>query len=361
MMFNPQNRGQSATINFLIATVPFVNARIQGEYRLLQALQGRIPGVTKADAKKMVLWRVSQMAAFTMFYAMAMSGEDDYERADEHVKNRNFLLGGVKVPVAPELLPLKVGVEKAYRLISDQQFESGEKARGAMREAVAGLLLGPTDMTASLLKPFIESATNHSMYTGKPLVGYSQGQKDVNKQFNEGTSEFSKAISNALQEVGGNTVNISPIKLDNFIKGLFGSMGRDALFTVDMIAGDKPERKMNQLPLIGSVFYDMEGGALKSDFYDIKDKVMKAHNTLQDIKKNNPEDVPDYIENNRSLLSVYDKVSKLDKKVNNIRKAKQKVTNQDPSTARPEIDRLDTMAHEMLKQALPTIMERLDQ
>jgi len=361
MMFNPQNRGQSATINFLIATVPFVNARIQGEYRLLQALQGRIPGVTKADAKKMVLWRVSQMAAFTMFYAMAMSGEDDYERADEHVKNHNFLLGGVKVPVAPELLPLKVGVEKAYRLISDQQFESGEKARGAMREAVAGLLLGPTDMTASLLKPFIESATNHSLYTGKPLVGYIQGQKDVNKQFNEGTSEFSKAISNALQEVGGNTANISPIKLDNFIKGLFGSMGRDALYTVDMIAGDKPERKMNQLPLIGSIFYDMEGGALKSDFFDIKDKVMKAHNTLQDIKKNNPEDAPDYIENNRSLLSVYDKVSKLDKKVNNIRKAKQKVTNQDPSTARPEIDRLDTMTHEMLKQALPTIMERLDQ
>ena len=60
-------------------------------------------------------------------------------------------------------------------------------------------------------------------------------------------------------------------------------------------------------------------------------------------------------------MSVYDKVSKLDKKVNNIRKAKQKVTNQDPSTARPEIDRLDTMTHEMLKQALPTIMERLDQ
>ena len=128
-----------------------------------------------------------------------------------------------------------------------------------------------------------------------------------------------------------------------------------------MIAGDKPERKMNQLPLVGSMFYDMEGGALKSDFFDIKDKVMKAHNTLQDIKKNNPEDVPDYIENNRALLSVYDKVSKLDKKVNNIRKAKQKVTNQDPSTARPEIDRLDNMTHEMLKQALPTIMERLDQ
>jgi len=137
-------------------------------------------------------------------------------------------------------------------------------------------------------------------------------------------------------------------------------MARDALYTTDMIVGDKPERKPNQLPLVGGMFYDTEGGALKSDFFDIKDKVMKAHNTLQDLKKNDPKDVPEYIKEHRALLDIYAGVSNLDKKVNNIRKAKQAAVKRNPDTARPEIDRLDTMTHNILKQNLPQIMKRLD-
>jgi len=160
MMINFQNRGHSQVMNTLMATVPFVNSRIQGEYRLLMALTGKIPGVSKQQAKQLIAWRAAKMAAFTLIYAMASGGDDDYETAGEEVKNRNFLLNGIKVPVAPEFLPLKVGIEKAYRLATDQQFETGAKAARAELSALSGLFIGMGDLTPTMIKPLLEYATN---------------------------------------------------------------------------------------------------------------------------------------------------------------------------------------------------------
>lgn len=361
MMINFQNRGHSQAVNTLMAAVPFVNSRIQGEYRLLMALTGRIPGVSKAQAKQLIMWRAAKMAAFTALYAMVSGGDDDYERAGEEVRNRNFLLGGVKFPVAPEFLALKVGVEKAYRLATDQEFETGAKAARAELSALGGLLIGMGDMTPTMIKPMLENATNYSFFSGHSLVGFNQMSKDVNLRFNEGTSEFSKGLSNMMQDVGGNTFNISPIKMDNLIRGWFGTMGKDFLYTVDMMVGDKPAAKWNQLPLAGGMFYDMEGGALKSDFYDLKDESDRAYNTLNDMKKNNPEDAKAYYDEHKPLLAIHSRLDKMGEYLNNSRKEKQYYTKLDPSTARDKISEIDTRVHEMLKQNLPLIQKYLDE
>jgi hypothetical protein len=361
MMINFQNRGHSQAVNTLMAAVPFVNSRIQGEYRLLMALTGRIPGVSKAQAKQLIMWRAAKMAAFTALYAMVSGGDDDYERAGEEVRNRNFLLGGVRFPVAPEFLALKVGVEKAYRLATDQEFETGAKAARAELSALGGLLIGMGDMTPTMIKPMLENATNYSFFSGHSLVGFNQMSKDVNLRFNEGTSEFSKGLSNMMQEVGGNTFNISPVKMDNLIRGWFGTMGKDFLYTVDMMVGDKPAAKWNQLPLAGGMFYDMEGGALKSDFYDLKDESDRAYNTLNDMKKNNPEDAQAYYEAHKPLLAIHSRLDKMGEYINNSRKEKQYFTKLDPSTARDKHSEIDTRVHEMLKQSLPLIQKYLDE
>ena len=361
MMINFQNHGQSSVMSYLMATVPFVNSRIQGEYRLMLALTGRIPGVTKAHAKQLIMWRAAKFAAYVAIYAMASSGNDDYERANEGVKNNNFLVGGVKIPVAPEFIPLKVGIEKAYRLATDQQFETAGKAARAEMGALAGLLIGAGDVTPTMIKPMLENMTNYSFFSGRTLVGYNQLSKDTNLQFNEGTSDFSKGLSNMLQSVGGNTVNISPIKMDNLIRGLFGTMGRDLLFTTDMIAGDKPAQKWNQMPVMGGMFYDMEGGALKSDFYDLKDQADRAGNSLKDIsEKGDPEKTQAYVEKYKSLLAVRSGLDSISNQLNEVRKYKAYITQSDPDHARERISELDTRVHEMLKEKLPLIMRAVN-
>jgi hypothetical protein len=323
------------------------------------ALTGRIPGVSKAQAKQLIMWRAAKMAAFTALYAMVSGGDDDYERAGEEVRNRNFLLGGVKVPVAPEFLALKVGVEKAYRLATDQEFETGAKAARAELSALGGLLIGMGDMTPTMIKPMLENATNYSFFSGHNLVGFNQMSKDVNLRFNEGTSEFSKGLSNIMQDVGGNTFNISPIKMDNLIRGWFGTMGKDFLYTVDMMVGDKPAAKWNQLPLAGGMFYDMEGGALKSDFYDLKDEADRARNTLNDMKKNNPEAVRDYTEAHKPLLAIHGRLTAINNYLDHARKEKAFINKTKPDNAADRINEVNARVNEMLKRSLPPIMNYL--
>ena len=359
MMINFQNRGHSQVMNTLMATVPFINSRIQGEYRLLMALTGKIPGVSKQQAKQLIAWRAAKMAAFTMIYAMASGGDDDYETAGEEVKNHNFLFNGVKIPVAPEFLPLKVGIEKAYRLATDQQFETGAKAARAELSSVAGLFLGMGDLTPTMIKPLLENATNYSFFTGHNLVGFNQMSKDVNLRFNEGTSDFSKGVSNVLQAVGGNALNISPIKLDNLIRGWFGTMGKDFLYTVDMIAGDKPMTSFNQLPLAGSMFYNMEGGALKSDFYDLKDEADRAYNTLNDLKKSDPEQAREYFQDHKPLLAIHSRLNAVGQYLDHARKEKQFITKTDPENASTRVNEVNARVNEVLKNALPPIMNYL--
>jgi hypothetical protein len=359
MMINFQNRGHSQVMNTLMAAVPFVNSRIQGEYRLLMALSGKIPGVTKQQAKQLIAWRIAKMAAFTAIYAMASGGDNDYETAGEDVKNHNFLFNGVKVPVAPEFLPLKVGIEKAYRLATDQQFETGAKAARAELAAVAGLFLGAGDLTPTMIKPLLENTTNYSFFSGHNLVGFNQLGKDTNLQFNEGTSEFSKGLSNMLQSIGGNTLNISPIKMDNLIRGWFGTMGKDFLYTVDMMTGDKPMTSFNQLPLAGGMFYNMQGGALKSDFYDLKDQADKVHNTLNDYKKSDPAKAMEYYRENQPLLAIHSRLESISNYLDHARKEKAYVTKTYPDTAGDRVNEINARVNEMLKNNLPPIMTYL--
>jgi hypothetical protein len=367
MMINFQNRGHSQFINYLIALAPFVNSRIQGNYRLLMALQGKIPGVTKAQAKQAVAWRLSKLAAFSALYAMAVSGDDDYERANEEVKNHNFLLGGLKVPVAPELLPVKIAAEKAYRLASDQTFETAEKAAKAEIGSLASLAFGIADVTPTMLKPVLENMTNYSFFTGRDLVGYNLRMQESNMQYNDNTSEIAKWLSNTLYDAGeaiglsGDMTAVSPIKIDNLVRGWFGSMGRDFLYTTDMLSGEKPTPKLNQLPLAAGFFYDTEGGGLKSDFYELRDKSTRAYNTWKNHQKTDPEKARDYLENHRDLISIHKPLETTADLLTKFNQQKRRLIARDPDTAREQVDEINTRVHELLSNRLPAILQRAEE
>jgi hypothetical protein len=77
MMINFNHKGTSGVVRTLTAMVPFINARIQSDWRLLDAVKGNIPGVSKEKAHKMLMFKVAKAATFTALYAMARSGDDD--------------------------------------------------------------------------------------------------------------------------------------------------------------------------------------------------------------------------------------------------------------------------------------------
>ena len=336
MMINFNHKGTSGVVRTLTAMVPFINARIQSDWRLMDAIKGNIPGVSKEQAHKMLMFKVAKAATFTTLYAMVRSGEDDYEDSSEESRNRNFLfnIGGVplKVPVAPEYALLKGATEHTYRMLTDQEFEDAAKMRHAISTGIGNLLVSPTDVMPSMIRPFLENITNHSFFNDRTLVSPTLLTRDVNKQYVEGqTSELAIYLSDVGQGMFGNEFNVSPIKIDNVLRGMFATMGTDIAFTSNLISNwasesERPAAKLNQIPEIGALFYDPNGSQRKNDFYTLRDKVVSAHNTLLSLK-GKPEEAAKYREDNAALLRLDGQVNAITNQFAQIRKQKQSIQN----------------------------------
>lgn len=364
MMINYNHKGTSSFLRYMLATVPFVNAKIQSDWRLVDALKGNLPGVSKEQAKQLLMMKVAKFAAFTALYAMGRSGDDDYEDESDETRDRNFLIGGIKIPVSPEYLALKAAIEHSYRTMSEQQFETPEKFQHAMKSGALNLITSPTDVMPSLVKPMIENTTNYSFFTGRPLVGINLANKDTNMQYVKGqTSEISKTMSDIGQAILGNDLNVSPIKIDNFIRGFFGSMGQDVLFTTNMIADglsdvDRPAAKLNQLPEIGAAFYNPQGSQRKSDYYQLRDMVEARYNTYLDLRKSNPERAKAYREENKAALQLMSPLNAIGNQLENLRARRNRIIESSGLSADEKRDALDKIAAQE-KQVIGTRIQAL--
>jgi hypothetical protein len=369
-MINYNHKGSSSFLRYMLATVPFVNAKIQSDWRLVEALKGNIPGVSKEKARKLLLLKVAKFATFTMLYAMARSGDDDYEKASDELRDRNFLLGPFRIPVAPEYLALKAAVEHAYRTGSEQEFETPEKFMHAMKSGAMNLITSPTDVMPSLVKPMIENMTNYSFFSDRPLIGPSLIGKETNAQYIKGqTSELAKFMGDVGQEIFGDNLNIfNPIKVDNFIRGFFGSTGQDVLFLTNMIADglsdvERPAAKINRLPFIGVMFYDQEGSQRKGDFYQLRDKVSRKYTTYLDIRQNNPERAREYREEHKDLINMMPAINAIANQLEPIRARRARINESnkmDGKTKREELDKLERLEDRIIGNRVQKLRERLE-
>jgi hypothetical protein len=356
MMINFNHKGTSAFARMMMSSVPFINARIQSDWRLIDALKGNIPGISKEQARKMLAMKVGKFATLSAVYAMTRSGDDDYENANDEVRNRNFLInaGGVplKIPVAPEYLALKAASEHTYRLLTDQEFEDGTKARKAIGAGLRNMLITPTDMMPTIVTPMLENITNYSFFNDRALVSPTLQNLPANEQYVEGqASEAAKYISNLGMDMFGDS--ISPIKIDNVLRGTFGTVGQDAVFLTNWIAGsvsgeERPDVKLNQIPELGAAFYDTEGSQRKNDYYDLRNKVMPIHQAL--LKYRSEGDyarAAEYQKEHAAELRLVPQLNAINNQLEITRKAKHRVMS--PTS---------TLTGEEKREALDKIAER---
>lgn len=284
------NRGNSRTLAALMTVVPFVNARIQGTHRMVDALRGKIPGMTKEDAQHMAMRQIGKLAAFTMAYTLINQGNEEYEQETPQSRNNNFMFpGGLKMPVASELLPFKVMAETTARQLLDNPNEDFAKSKGAIAASLTALLMGPQDMMPIIGKPFIEQITNHSFGTGHELVSRGLQNRSASMQYNQSTTEFAKALSAGTEAVAetfgaAKGTGVSPIVLENYLTGFTGRLGQEVLnFTrgLEAAAGARAAPKISELPMVGSFFMNPQGNAARTDFQDVVNAVTAAQADLK--------------------------------------------------------------------------------
>ena len=302
-LINFTRRGSSATMRTAARVIPFFNAYAQGMdvlYRAASGIDGSSSGERSA-ARRLFMSRVAIMTAFGFAYALAMSDDDGYENATDEVRDNNWLLpGGYKIPVPKELafvfksIPERV-VQYMKRLGTEEE-QDITKALGSVVKAGFSAY-GSPNAVPSFIRPVLENMTNYSFFLQRELESASMQRREAGQRFTSTTSELAKAL--------GDATNMSPIKIDNFLRGTFGMAGSTTLLMTDaMLNPSRPDRPLYQMPF-GSIFlYDTVGGRKKAEFYDLREKVGQADATYKDLLKTDPEKAQKFLESKEALIAA---------------------------------------------------------
>jgi hypothetical protein len=160
------------------------------------------------------------------------------------------------------------------------------------------------------------------------------------------------ALSQQLGNVAGTKiVEVSPIKVDNLLRGLFGIAGSSTLLMTDaLINPSRADRPLHQMPFASLFVYDTTGGRAKNEFFDLQEKVSRANSTYLSMKDTNPTKAVEYYAKNEPYILAVPTLNATLKQLTAIRKqrvfyetASPEVLNMDGKERRATIDILDKL------------------
>lgn len=307
---NFRRRGASDFVGAMVTTIPFFNAYIQGMDVLYRAASGAdsSASINRAEARKMFWNRAATVLALSTLYAMGKSDDDDYNEMDLRTRDGNWVLGnGVKLPVPTELGALfKVIPERAVEYMRRQGTPEEQEAFEAVRTAAAYIFeqyVGRTVPIPQAAKPLLEAWTNHSFLTGRELEGIHQKGMVPSMRRGSNTSELAIAIADFAKNSVG--VEVSPIMVDNALRGYLGSTAATAtLFTDSLLNPTRMDRPLHKWALVSNYAYDPIGTRRTSEFYETREQVGQLNNTLNELAKTDINAAQQFFEQHSQELAL---------------------------------------------------------
>jgi len=356
-LINFRNRGSSKFLSLAGQVIPFFNAYLAAQHVAIKTISG--VGISPGDRKealKTLAYTTAAMTALALVYSMMMDDDEEYKATPSVIRDRLLMIPGVKmsIPIRPDIFSIpKIITEHMYMINTNQGSADGRKFRDSMKAALGNALFSPT-VVPQAVKPIVEVGINYNFFQGRPLVGTYQKGLETERQFNDSTSEFAKAL--------GNTGLISPIDADHLIRGMLGSVGGlSLLLTNGILHSDpsvpRPEMTMREafaaIPgTSGFVRREYETG-LKNDFYVLRDAVSEAVNTMNDIKARSPHEIEEFLadEKNINRIGLQKATNKITQNLSKIRREISRITLAADMTAREKqeaIKELKDIEQEML-------------
>lgn len=360
-LINFNRRGSSKAMNVLAHTVPFFNAYAQGLDLMYRGVTGKdaSSGLNKAAARNFFISRMVVMTGMGFMYALAMSDDDQYEDLTDEVRDRNWILPksineglglnfAIKISVPSELGFIFKSIPE--RVVSYMKSASKGEDQGVGHAVTStlgdALKTYGTVPVPPVLKSAIENTTNYSFFTHRELVPKAMQERPAALQYTSNTSELGKAI--------GKSANVSPIKVDNWIRGTFGLMGASGLLVTDaMMNPARPDRSLAQIPFMSIALVNPAGSRVKDEFYEFRQQITEAVAAKNMLQKENPVKYSEFVQKNYHLLAAAPYVNQKLKVLSELRAAKEMFTHMPASSMssaekRKNIDEINKIEKTML-------------
>ncbi len=285
-------RGDFAAMQFLAETVPFMNARAQGIYRLYRG--------AKQNPKGFLL-RGSMITAATLAVMAANWDRPEYDELEEWDKDANyhFWVDGEHYRLPK---PFEVGAifstvpERMIRMMAAR--DGGKVAT----ERLLAMFLDTFAMnpTPQMFKPIVEQWANKVGFTNRPIVGQGLDRLEPAEQFSPWTSETARLLGRALPNFMEQAK--SPKRIEHLVRGYFGALGTYVLAASDSVVRlfgdfpDKPSPRIDDFPIVKAF---VRGDPARNTvyltrFYEMQTEISKLHSSMVELRRRGaPDEVID--------------------------------------------------------------------
>lgn len=242
--------GQSEVVQALIRMIPFLNARMQGLYKLGRAYGDNKRGFT---AKGLILM------SLTLALWMYNKDDDRYNELPKHERYMyyHFWIGDVHFRIPK---PFEVGaVFSTWPEEFVGNFYKQQTGQSTMQDATKDMLdfvfstvrdTFAFNPTPQFVKPIGEAMLNFDMFRWAPIEGMELQGRSPEYRYKRYTSETMKRI--------GEATGLSPVRLEHVLRGYTGELGMYALGASDILFNnlndhEDPEPRIQDREFVGKV------------------------------------------------------------------------------------------------------------
>lgn len=256
--------GKWETVRFLAQTVPFLNARLQGLYKLGRAA-GEDPRRFAAMAGAVSMASLGLLAAY--------ADDDDWKKREDFDRDNFwwFKIGdkAFRIPKPFEVGAIGTVAERTAELMMNEEM-TGKRFGQRISDMVFNTFA--MDPTPQAIKPFLDVYANKDSFSGRAIEGTADERLRPQDRYNERTSEVARLLGSwglpdPVRLAKGEYSGLSPKQVDFLLRGYFGWLATVSTSATDAIArptldrGERPAMRLRDTFVAGNFVEELPTGS----------------------------------------------------------------------------------------------------
>ena len=288
--------GSAPVVRFLTQSVPFLNARMQGLYKLGRA--------AKEDPRRFATVAMAVSVASLGLLA-AYADDEDWKRREDWDRDSYwwFKIGDTayRIPKPFEVGAIGTLAERTAEAMFDDEMDSKrfmERISHMVSQTFA------FDPIPQAVKPLLDIYANKDSFTGRVIESMADQRLRPQDRYNEKTSEVARLLGqmglpDPAQLVKGEYVGLSPKQIDHLLRGYFSWMATAATTASDALLrhtvvdrGEAPDLRLKDMLLVGNFAENLPAGGSRyvTALYEQSRAIEQAYASYQDAMKSGERD-----------------------------------------------------------------------
>jgi hypothetical protein len=359
-------------------TIPFLNARVQGLYKLgrdgvvptsrvlYNTLTGKEIDASDAQKARSFSYTTGAVAMASMLLYLAFKDDEEYQKREQWDRD-NFWwirLPGMdfafRIPKPFEIGAFGTMAERVLEQIVDKDAEGKAFGDSMFRMLTDTFAMNPIPQ---VIRPLMDIYANKDSFTGAPIESAGMERLSKQERVTDNTSPIAQALG-GISSVLGDKASLSPVQVDYAIKAYFGWLGGTAtqmsVYAVQPFKdGAYPDLRLMDKASQGFLkSLPTDQSRYVTAFYENNKQISQAYADMRHYAElGDSEKVQKILEKNGdkiALTKLYDKNSKEMAKVRAHIRSISSDPNMDGTTKREMIDRMKLIISDLAEQAEST-------